>query len=303
MAVSKEIFTNAASCVIATNGYNGGSSTGDAPASNTAQTWTMGTGNTSFPSASNSSVPATYFYIRDPADATNEIIQVTNVSGTTWSVTRGAEGTATATHAAGATFVQVISHATLQNFKQALSAATSAVAVGNTTNEIVIANYTPTSDELIAGATWEVIAFGPLGKANGAYTVAFNIYWGGSGSPGSTFTTTGSVLLASIKTGSNTVALNTTMAAGGSFDANGTITLLSTTTATANLNLFWSGITATAAANSATTTNTSASGGTSSATAKTISGAGPIILTAVWTGTANASSTLTATAPVIYRCA
>jgi hypothetical protein len=199
--------------------------------------------------------------------------------------------------------VQDVTHLSLQNFKQTVGAGTSAVTVANTTNEIVLANYAPLASDLEAGTVFEAIAFGPLGKANGAYTVAFNLYCGGSGSPGSTFVTTGSVLLASIKTGSNAVALNTTMAAGGSFDVNAEVIYLSSTTATANMNLFWSGITATVAANSATTTNTSASGGTSAATPKTISGGGPIILTAVWTGTASASSTLTATAPLVRRAA
>lgn len=300
MAITKEVFANVASCVAS------GTSGTTAPAQGTSEIWVMGTGYTSFPIATTSTVPQRYFYITDPDDTTHEICMVTDggSGGSTWNgVTRGALGTTPVAHASGATWVQTITHGTLQNFKQTPGASTTAVTLANTTTETVLATYTPTPDELIAGASWDVIAFGPLAKANGAFNVTFTLYWGGSGAPGSAFTATGSVLMATLAMGTNAPGLNTTMAAGGSFDINGDIVWLSSTTATANLNAWYSGITAAATANNATTTNSAATTPFgSSATPKTISGSGPIILTAKWSA-ANASSTLTATAPIIRRAA
>lgn len=112
-AVPVEIFTNNPSTTVATNGYQGGSATGDAPSALTTETWTM-TSSSAFPAASNAGTPPTQFHIAD-ASAATEIILVTNISGTTWSVTRGVEGTTPVTHAAGATFYQVVTAAFLNN--------------------------------------------------------------------------------------------------------------------------------------------------------------------------------------------
>lgn len=59
-----------------------------------------------FPAASNTATPPTQFHVIDVA-ANSEIIAVTNVSGTTWTVTRGAENTTPVTHAAGFSVFQV----------------------------------------------------------------------------------------------------------------------------------------------------------------------------------------------------
>lgn len=292
-----EVFGNCSSCVVTSGGTT-------APSALANESWTMGTGYTTFPTAQQANSPYTYFFIRDPADTTNEICMVILGGGGTsaWSVIRGVSGS-TVAHASGATWVQVISPYTLQNFKQAVGAPTTAITVANTATETVLANYTPLSTDLVAGVSWDVVAFGPLAKANGVPGVTFSLYWGGSGAPGSAFTSTGSVLLARLAMGTNAPALNTTMAAGGSFDVNGDVVLLSSTSATANLNLWYSGVLATTTANNATTTNSSSTSPyASSATAKTISGAGPIILTAAWSA-ASASNTITATAPLIYRAA
>lgn len=75
-----------------------------APASGTTETWTVSS--TTMPAASTGS---TQFHVCDTATGkTGEIILVTNVSGTTWSVTRGAEGTAPVAHTAGFGIVQVV---------------------------------------------------------------------------------------------------------------------------------------------------------------------------------------------------
>lgn len=299
-----EVFTDCAACVVATNGYNGGASSAGAPAAGTTESWTMGAGYTTFPVASTSVVPNTYFYIRDPADTSNEMVLVTSggSSGTGWSVTRGANGV-TATHAAGATWDQVTAALTLQNFKQASGAGTSAVSTSGAT-ETVLASYQPVAADLEAGSAFDVIAFGPLPTNVGnttARVLQFSLYWGGSGSVGGAYTSTGGVLLARLLVGTNAPAFaGTTVAAGASFDLNGDIVYLSSTTAHANLNAWYTNAVslATTAAN-ATTTNTNSSNDQSQAGPVTISGTGPIFLTAKW-GTGQAS-TLTAVAPIIRR--
>lgn len=298
-----EVFADVASCVVATNGYNGGASSAGAPSAGTTESWTMAAGYTTFPVASTSAVPNTYFYIRDPADTSNEIVLVTSggSSGTGWSVTRGANGV-TSTHAAGATWDQVTAALTFANFRQASGAGTSAVTVGGTTNEIILANYTPTAAELETGTVFEAVAFGPITTPHtAAATLQFSLYWGGSGSVGGTYTTTGGVLLARILTNQNSPALPSTVAAGSSFDINGEIVWLSSTQAHANLNAWYTNATSlvTTAAN-ATTSNTSSSNGQSQAGPVTISGSGPIVLTAKWS---SATPSLTAVAPLIRRAA
>jgi len=72
-----------------------------APAALTTETWTV-TSSATFPVAATG---VSQFHIADPA-LPAEIIAVTNVSGTTWSVTRG---TTPIAHATGATFYQVVS--------------------------------------------------------------------------------------------------------------------------------------------------------------------------------------------------
>lgn len=110
-AVAVWVTANNPSTTIAANGYNGGSATGDAPAALTTETWTV-TSSATFPAASSSATPPTQFAIADQA-APTEILWVTNMSGTTWTVIRGEEGTTPVTHAAGATFQQVITSAHL----------------------------------------------------------------------------------------------------------------------------------------------------------------------------------------------
>lgn len=68
-------------------------------------TWTVASSLT-FPAASTG---VSQFHIADTATAaSSELILVTNVSGSTWTVTRGAESTTPQSHAAGATITQVV---------------------------------------------------------------------------------------------------------------------------------------------------------------------------------------------------
>lgn len=284
-----ELFGNCASCV-ATSTW--GTS---APAQGTSENWVMGTGYTSFPTASSSANPATYFYMRDPADLTNEIVQVTNVSGTTFATTRGACGTTPVAHASGATWVQVIAPGTMQNFKQASNAATSPVTVASSAAETVIATYQPVAGEVVAGTVFQAVAFG-LYQWIGATrpVITWRLRWGGL---------TGT-LLAALVTASNCPALTpTTVTAGSgfSFDVSGTAVFLSPTSVTANLNWWYAGTSLATAPLNGVTTNTSGTTPFPSQSAPvTVSGSGPLVLTFQW-GASSASNSLTATAPAIYR--
>ena len=75
-----------------------------APSSGSTETWTVGS-SASFPAAVTG---VSQFHVADPALPTENIL-VTNVSGTTWSVTRGAEGTTPVAHAGGFTVKAVVS--------------------------------------------------------------------------------------------------------------------------------------------------------------------------------------------------
>jgi hypothetical protein len=100
-----EIFTNYAITTVTSGGT-------DAPSSGTTESWTVAS-SSSFPAASNTASPPTQFHVADPA-APTELILVTNVSGTTWSVTRGAESSTPVAHASDFNVKQVISAAWLQ---------------------------------------------------------------------------------------------------------------------------------------------------------------------------------------------
>lgn len=104
---STEIFTNNASTTVSSGGTT-------APASGTIETWTVAS-SASFPAAS--SVLGRQFHVADPALPT-EKIKVAHVAGTTWTVTRGAEGTTPVAHSAGFTVVQVVTAGGLGAFEQ-----------------------------------------------------------------------------------------------------------------------------------------------------------------------------------------
>ena len=92
----------------------------DAPASGTQETWTVAS-SSMFPSAL-STTPGTQFHVADTAAGfTSEIIAVTNVSGTTWTVTRGAETTTPVAHTTGFTIDQVVTTGFLGNVQTSLS--------------------------------------------------------------------------------------------------------------------------------------------------------------------------------------
>jgi hypothetical protein len=99
--VPQEIYANDSTTTVTTGGTG-------TPGT---ETWTVAS-SASFPAASNSATPPTQFHVADPA-LPSELMTVTNVSGTTWSVTRGAEGTTAVAHTAGFTVRQVVSSGAL----------------------------------------------------------------------------------------------------------------------------------------------------------------------------------------------
>lgn len=99
--MARDLFSNQGSTAVSSGGTTG------PPSQGTTESWTVASSST-FPAASNAASPVTQFYISDPA-APSETILVTNVSGTTWSVTRGADGTTPVLHTAGFTVRNVVS--------------------------------------------------------------------------------------------------------------------------------------------------------------------------------------------------
>ena len=91
-----EVFANNPSTTVSSGGTT-------APASGTVETWTVAS-SASFPAVDQG---ATQFHVADPA-LPSEMITVQAVSGTTWTVQRGAELSAPVAHAGGFTVVQVV---------------------------------------------------------------------------------------------------------------------------------------------------------------------------------------------------
>jgi hypothetical protein len=115
--MAKDLFTNQASTTVAASKT--------APAAGTTESWTVAS-SSAFPAASSTTFPASQFYVADPA-APTELILVTNVSGTTWDVTRGADGTTPVSHSAGFTIKNVVPSAFLQNMADRLQQETYSV--------------------------------------------------------------------------------------------------------------------------------------------------------------------------------
>lgn len=91
---ANDIFANATGTV-----SSGGTT---APAAGTSESWTVATTNGTFPAAQSTATAPTQFRVVDPVQPT-EVILITNVSGTTFTAIRGAEGTTPVVHAAGFT--------------------------------------------------------------------------------------------------------------------------------------------------------------------------------------------------------
>src|ERR1700756_4128701 len=85
------------------------------PSSGSTESWTVGSV-TGFPSTL---LAGQYFHVADVnVAAQSEKVKVTAISGTTWTVTRGDEGTATVAHAANFSVAQVLTSFDLGAFTQ-----------------------------------------------------------------------------------------------------------------------------------------------------------------------------------------
>jgi hypothetical protein len=237
----------------------------------------------SWPAASASAVPPTFFRIVDVAN-TSEIMIVTaapggSSSGQSWTVTRGAEGTTAIAHASNWVAAQIMSAGTLENFKQA-TGVTATADLSNSTAETVLATFQPQPSDVAAGSMWDIVYYGTYQVVHGGArpTLTFRLRWGGlSGT-----------ILTSMVTGTGAPAfLTTPTTSAQSFDLNANINLLSATSAAAQINFWYQ--------NAASLSTTASNALVSSGTGVTISGNGPLVLTAQWSS-ASASNALTGVA-------
>jgi hypothetical protein len=137
-----EIYTNDASTTVTTGGTG-------TPGT---ETWTVAS-SASFPAASNTALLPVQFHVADPA-LPSELMTVTNVSGTSWSVTRGAEGTTAVAHTAGFTVRQVVSANALLQLRDRLDWA----------NAVTLFGADPTGGADSTGAIQAALcSFGTLG--------------------------------------------------------------------------------------------------------------------------------------------
>lgn len=114
MAATELFAANLATAVITSGGT-------DAPSSGYTETWTASSSAMFGAAVSGLS----QFHVADTAAGYGtEIIAVTNVSGTTWTVTRGAEGTTPVAHIAGFTVNQEVTASWLASVAAAVTAAT-----------------------------------------------------------------------------------------------------------------------------------------------------------------------------------
>ena len=189
--MAAEIFANDATATVTAGGTT-------APAQGTVETWTL-SGST-LPAVSSTAVPPTQCYICDP-DAESEKMLVTNISGPTATVTRGADGTTPVTHAAGFTVRNTVTRASLEGLVQqsggallsglapqsvALTdAATIAVdaSLGNYLTVTLGGNRTlGTPSNPLAGQKVVIAVTQPA--SGGPYTLAYNSSWNwGAGGP------------------------------------------------------------------------------------------------------------------------
>jgi len=101
--VAVEVFANDGAATVA----SGGATT---PVAGTVESWTLGS--STLPAVSSSATPPTWCYITDQANDAEKML-VTNISGSTATVTRGADGTTPIAHASGFTVNQVATRASL----------------------------------------------------------------------------------------------------------------------------------------------------------------------------------------------
>jgi hypothetical protein len=97
--MARDLFADIAQTTVLTGGTG-------APTAGTVENWTVAS-SAAFPSPSSTASPPTLFRVVDPA-APTEVMAVTDLSGSSWTVTRGYEGTTPVAHASGFTVQNVM---------------------------------------------------------------------------------------------------------------------------------------------------------------------------------------------------
>ena len=155
-----EVFANLANTTVTSGGTT-------APAAGTTETWTASS-SASVPPVSSTATPATQLHVAD-ISANSEIILVTNISGATWTVTRGAEGTTPVAHTAGFTVYQVTPGGWLGPAASQLAAPP-----GDESMRVLVPMYIYPTWFAAGGGAWQVmqsaapaVAFAVADPANG----------------------------------------------------------------------------------------------------------------------------------------
>jgi hypothetical protein len=109
-----EVFSNDGSATVTVGGA-------DAPSQGTVESWTLSA--STLPAVSNGASPPTQCYVADSASGAElEKILVTNISGSTALVTRGADGTTPVAHALPFTIRSVLTRASMEALQAAIDA-------------------------------------------------------------------------------------------------------------------------------------------------------------------------------------
>jgi hypothetical protein len=150
----------------------------------------MSGGYASFPAANSGAALPNQFHVIDPA-APTEIIAVTNVSGATWTVTRGAggtDGTTPVAHAAGFTVQQVVTAGGLDQLVQGPPSGdglsmpggtnSSLLSAVNSTALVQAAGLAVPGGEATPGSVYEMEAWGLYGTASSNTNLTFALTWG-----------------------------------------------------------------------------------------------------------------------------
>jgi parallel beta-helix repeat protein len=108
--MAEEVYANDARTVVSFGGTS-------AVAGGSSETWTVASPE-AFPAASSTAPRPTTFHVADPA-LPGEVIAVTDTSGASWTVTRGAEGSTPVAHSPGFIVKQVVTGGVLANLRDA----------------------------------------------------------------------------------------------------------------------------------------------------------------------------------------
>ena len=111
--MAEEVYANDAETVVSVGGTS-------AAAGGSAETWIVATPG-AFPAASSTAPRPTTFHVADPAFPA-EVVAVTDTSGPSWTVIRGAEGSTPVAHSPGFTVKQVVTAEVLASLRDAPAA-------------------------------------------------------------------------------------------------------------------------------------------------------------------------------------